>query len=165
VKLIEESYSQPRLEWHRLYIGDEFTGEILATFQLIEVCVENLIRLFWLFAPCPFPRYSSCVFLTTLTKKEMCCCKNIMMCRGRLISRTAVYRQLIIVVFSVALKYADTYFLYSVHNLKKWLVRSRITRSKMMHYTECISYRVTEHRRCPEMSRLLQAFCMIKLAF
>jgi hypothetical protein len=41
VKLVDESYSLPRLEWYKLFCGDEFTGEVLATFQLLEVCVLN----------------------------------------------------------------------------------------------------------------------------
>jgi hypothetical protein len=37
VKLLEESYSPPLLERYSLFKGEEFAGEILATFHLLEV--------------------------------------------------------------------------------------------------------------------------------
>jgi hypothetical protein len=43
VKLLEESYSPPRLERYSLFDGDEFGGEILAAFHLLEVrLLKNL---------------------------------------------------------------------------------------------------------------------------
>ncbi|KDR12334.1 otoferlin-like [Zootermopsis nevadensis] len=42
VQLVGEEYNKPRLEWYKLLNGDEFTGEILAAFQLFELSEGKL---------------------------------------------------------------------------------------------------------------------------
>jgi hypothetical protein len=47
VKLLEDSYRPPRLERYSLFNGDEFEGEMLAAFHLLEVrFLKNLSFLF-----------------------------------------------------------------------------------------------------------------------
>lgn len=37
IKLREEVYQRPHLEWHDLYRGTDHAGELLATFELLQV--------------------------------------------------------------------------------------------------------------------------------
>lgn len=39
IKLREDPYLRPHLEWHDLFRGTDHAGELLATFELLQVCV------------------------------------------------------------------------------------------------------------------------------
>ena len=41
VQLCESDYKIPSLEWFQIYRGNEEAGELLATFEMFEVSLEN----------------------------------------------------------------------------------------------------------------------------
>jgi hypothetical protein len=68
VQLAGEPYTQPRLEWFKLFNGDDLNGEILATFHLFEVGVLKIfLSLLCLFLSSSF---SFTFFLTDVAKDE-----------------------------------------------------------------------------------------------
>ena len=38
IKLRDDPYGRPHLEWHDLFRGTDHAGELLATFELLQVC-------------------------------------------------------------------------------------------------------------------------------